>query len=63
MSSERAVYVKRGDKYQRIPFDALAINEPFILCEPDGTPVGHYVAASSVFKLDGVSAVQTLEVR
>lgn len=65
MNTRRKVYVRRGDpmKWKEIDFAALEINEPFILCEPDGTPVGHYVAASAVYQTDGVDTVVTNEVK
>jgi len=61
--SGRIIYVVRGDKYQSIKQEELAINEPFILCEADGTPVGHYIAASATFKVCGANAIRVIEIK
>lgn len=61
-NDQRIVYVKRSEKYERINFDKLAINESFILCESDGTPVGHYCAASVPYRQHGIYTIETIEI-
>jgi hypothetical protein len=60
-SDRRFAYVKRSSKYEKIDFSQIAVNESFILCEPDGTPVGHYVAASWPYEQRGIETIQVVE--
>jgi len=63
MNDERIVYVRRVDGWQKIDFKDIAIGEDFILCESDGTPVGHYVAISTpYFNEDGIGTIRNVEV-
>lgn len=63
MNNERIVYVRRGQGWERIGFMDLAIGEAFILCEPDGVPVGHYVAITQpYFNADNIGTIQNVEV-
>ncbi len=65
MNTERIVYAKRGTKneWTRISFQEIAINEDFILCEPDGIPVGHYHAMSAPYlNKAGIGTIQNIEV-
>lgn len=62
--NDRIVYVRRGpeSKWTKIAFSEIAINEDFILCESDGTPVGHYIAASGPYtNRYGVDEIRVLE--
>lgn len=63
MSDRRFAYVKRTGKYEKVDFSEIVIGEPFILCEYDGTPVGHYVAASWPYCQKGIDTVQVVEIK
>lgn len=65
MTNTRLVYAKRGpeNKWTLITFDDIAINEDFILCEPDGVPVGHYLATSQPYvNVNGIDEIRNIEV-
>lgn len=63
MKEQRKVYVMRSNNWQQIDFLDIQINESFILCESDGTPVGHYVAICRPRSYNGIGEVETLEVK
>ena len=64
MNNKRLVYAKRGSeqKWTLIDFSDIAINEDFILCESDGTPVGHYwamgVPSTDYHLVENIKAVE-----
>jgi len=59
----RKVYVQRGNGWQQIDFMNIAIGEVFILCESDGTPVGHYVAISTPYlNVNNIETVKRVEI-
>lgn len=49
--NERKVYARRGPEYKwtLISFQEIAINEDFIICEADGTPIDHFIATSTPY--------------
>lgn len=60
----RFALVKRGvnSRWTKIKFIEIPINDYFILCEQDGTPVGYYRALSSPYVSDGVWTIEMEEV-
>lgn len=65
MKNDRIVYVWRGERiWERISFYELTVGDAYILCESDGTPVGHFIAVSEPYtNKDRVGEIENVEMR